>query len=81
MQQFCLHLHRLFTQFLIKHEWRAIYNLADRVPSIKFLFESNKPFYWKCLSNKFLFKIGKIFLLRFNTMCHWIQINIFIVVN
>ena len=35
----------------------------------------------KGLSNKFLFVIDKIFSLRFKAAFHWIQINIFIVVN
>ena len=39
------------------------------------------PFHWKCLSNKFLFEIDKIFSLPFNATFHWIQIDIFIVVN
>ena len=35
----------------------------------------------KNVSNKLLFEIDKIFLLRFNATFYWIQINIFIIVN
>ena len=55
---------------------------------MRYLFAANEKIYstqlyllFECFSNKFLFEIDKILSLRFNVTLHWIQIDIFVVVD
>ena len=70
-----------FHAILTKYDRRAIYNLRRTGCRQLNVYLNQINRFIKNGSNKFLFKIDKIFSLRFNATFHWIQIDIFIVVN